>query len=151
MSATPFLFSCDMEVRGYELDAWGHVNNAVYLNYLEHARWQMGRQMPLFDTQALDLLPVVRHVTLDYRCETRMHDQLRVSLWPRRIGTTSFTLGGGIVVRAADDPARVGQLALLATMVLTCVRRPQGTVPVPDSWRPHFPAQDPGEGLPPQA
>ena len=30
--------SCSLVVRSYELDIYGHVNNAVYLNYLEFAR-----------------------------------------------------------------------------------------------------------------
>jgi len=28
----------ELNVRHYECDAYGHVNNAIYLNYLEHAR-----------------------------------------------------------------------------------------------------------------
>ena len=34
-------YRTELEVRGYELDSYGHVNHAVYPSYLEHARWQM--------------------------------------------------------------------------------------------------------------
>ena len=30
----------EVEVRSYELDSYNHVNNAVYLNYLEYARME---------------------------------------------------------------------------------------------------------------
>lgn len=35
------IYRTTIEVRGYELDSYGHVNNAVYITYLEHARWKM--------------------------------------------------------------------------------------------------------------
>ena len=31
-------FKTELQVRSYELDFYGHVNNAIYLNYLEYAR-----------------------------------------------------------------------------------------------------------------
>lgn len=34
-------FKAEIQVRGYELDGYGHVNHAVYFNYAEHARWRM--------------------------------------------------------------------------------------------------------------
>ncbi|MBI3557946.1 MAG: acyl-CoA thioesterase [Deltaproteobacteria bacterium] len=35
------IFRVEIQVRGYELDGYGHVNHAVYLNYAEFARWRM--------------------------------------------------------------------------------------------------------------
>ena len=34
-------YRASLDVRGYELDGYGHVNHAVYINYLEFARWKM--------------------------------------------------------------------------------------------------------------
>ena len=39
----------ELEARGNELDSYGHVNNAVYLNYTEQARWDLFRQLGLLD------------------------------------------------------------------------------------------------------
>ena len=40
----------ELRARGNELDSYGHVNNAVYLNYNEQARWEIFRQLGLLDT-----------------------------------------------------------------------------------------------------
>lgn len=42
-------FKYKFQVRGYELDSFGHVNNAVYLNYYEQARWVMMQELGLLD------------------------------------------------------------------------------------------------------
>ena len=39
----------ELEARGNELDSYGHVNNAVYLNYTEQARWDLFRQLGILD------------------------------------------------------------------------------------------------------
>ena len=36
-------FSVSVSVRGYETDSQGHLNQAVYLQYAEHARWSILR------------------------------------------------------------------------------------------------------------
>lgn len=147
--ALTFPFSIDITVRGYEIDGWGHVNNAVYLQWLEHARWEMGAVDGFAALFGEGVLPVVRHVVLDYRAETVMGDHLRVSIWPRRVGTTSFVLGSAIRITQARDAARVGQVALVADLVFACTRKAKGKVAVPEVWRGYFPATDPGDALPP--
>lgn len=42
-------FKYQFQVRGYELDSFGHVNNAVYINYLEQARWEIVQKLGLLD------------------------------------------------------------------------------------------------------
>jgi acyl-CoA thioester hydrolase len=41
------VLTASVRVRTYELDSFGHVNNAVYLHYLEEARSEYLRQMGL--------------------------------------------------------------------------------------------------------
>jgi len=63
--------------RGYELDSYNHVNNAVYLNYFEHARWEYFREFDLYKFLKEDEnLPVVIDVHIRYQREIRLFDIL---------------------------------------------------------------------------
>lgn len=44
---TPKKYFYELEARGNELDSYGHVNNAVYLNYAEQARWVLFKDLGL--------------------------------------------------------------------------------------------------------
>ena len=61
-------YRCSFEVRGYEIDAFGHVNNANYLNYYEHARWQMlaEENITLESFKSWDRWPVIASVEVQY-------------------------------------------------------------------------------------
>lgn len=66
-------------VRGYELDSYGHVNNAVYLNYLEQARWQFMRDKGYLDKiNNEELFLVVTETTIRYIREANLFDELVV-------------------------------------------------------------------------
>jgi YbgC/YbaW family acyl-CoA thioester hydrolase len=143
-----FPFSTEIDVRGYEIDSFGHVNNAVYLNWLEHARWELGL------THALDLtnketLSVVRHVTLDYRAQTLLGDRVRISIWGRHVGNTSFSYGNAIrIISSRQDPSRAGTVVATSNMIFACIDRKGQKAAVPEKWRAFFPSKDPGETLP---
>jgi YbgC/YbaW family acyl-CoA thioester hydrolase len=65
--------------RGYELDSYGHINNAVYLNYFEHARWEYFRELDIYRSlQESDNLPVVTDVHIRYQREIRLFDELTI-------------------------------------------------------------------------
>ena len=143
-----FPFTSEIDVRGYELDSFGHVNNAVYLQWLEHARWELSltHALALTDRGAL---PLVRHVSLDYRAQTLLGDRVRIGIWTRHLGNTSFTYGNAIrIVSSRRDATRAGTLVATGTVVFACMGRDGNKAPVPEAWRAYFPATDPGEALP---
>jgi acyl-CoA thioester hydrolase len=71
------MFEYSLTTRGYELDSYGHVNNAVYLNYFEQARWEIFRQLDLINYfSEQHLLLVVTEVHARYSREVRLFDEL---------------------------------------------------------------------------
>ncbi|MER6118437.1 acyl-CoA thioesterase [Streptomyces sp. A0642] len=74
-------FFVDVTVRGYELDTQGHLNQAVYLQYAEHARWELLRAAGLPQEKLLadGVGPVALEVTVKYRKELRGGERVRVS------------------------------------------------------------------------
>ena len=66
-----------LTVRGYELDSYGHVNNAVYLQYFEQARWEYMKAEGLLEKineQTLFLVVVDTHIR--YMRESNLFDEL---------------------------------------------------------------------------
>ena len=75
------VFSVPVTVRGYELDTQGHLNQAVYLQYSEHARWEMLRAAGIGqnDLIAGGIGPIVVEVNVKYLRELRGGDEVDVT------------------------------------------------------------------------
>jgi acyl-CoA thioester hydrolase len=73
-------FQVRIAVRGYELDPQGHVNQSVYLQYGEHARWECLRAAGVSGAGmvAAGVGPVALETTIRYRAELRGGDQVDV-------------------------------------------------------------------------
>ncbi|MGA4838815.1 acyl-CoA thioesterase [Streptomyces sp. G45] len=79
MSQEPY--SVSITVRGYETDSQGHLNQAVYLQYAEHARWSVLREAGISQEALLSkgVGPVALENTIRYRSELRAGDEVTVS------------------------------------------------------------------------
>lgn len=78
-------------MRFRDLDPMGHVNNAVYLSYCEFARTQFYMKHA-FKRSLHDIDFILAHVDIDYVAAAEWGDEVVVSVWPSRIGESSFTL-----------------------------------------------------------
>jgi acyl-CoA thioester hydrolase len=66
------MYEVRIDIRWRDIDAYGHVNNAVYLNYLEEARdaWVQKVLGPVADTWDF----VLARVAIDFRNELKQDD-----------------------------------------------------------------------------
>jgi acyl-CoA thioester hydrolase len=85
-------FEHELDVRFRDCDPMGHVNNAVYLTYLEAARFAWWRHT--FGPDGLrEHGFIVARVEIDYRRPALPGDRLIVRMRVEAIGTSSFTVG----------------------------------------------------------
>jgi len=81
-----------LEVRDYECDMEGIVNNAVYMNYLEHARHayikQKGFTFAAFTQRGIHL--VVTRIEADYLYPLRSGDKFYITASMERVSKLRF-------------------------------------------------------------
>src|SRR5947209_4061766 len=104
-------YTLAVEVNLRDLDALGHVNNAVYVTWLETARnrWVFGLTGK---TRPDEFDFILARTVIDYRAPASFLDALGVSLRPVRVGRSSWELAYEI------RDARDGRLLVEATSVL---------------------------------
>lgn len=78
-----YSFSMDIDVRDYELDSEGIVNNANYLHYLEHTRHAFCKQAgySFAQMEAEGIIPVLSRIEVDYKTPLRSGDTMTSCLW----------------------------------------------------------------------
>jgi acyl-CoA thioester hydrolase len=111
-------FAVPIIVRGYELDTQGHLNQAEYLHYAEHARWEFLRTWGITQDKLLasGVGPVTLETTIRFMRELRGGDRVEVTCafeWneSKTFGLTQrFVLADGTL--AAELTAVCGVLDL---------------------------------------
>ena len=122
------LFSMEMKVRDYECDMQGRVNNAVYQNYLEHARHEflLSRQISFADLARRGINLVVTRAELDYKLPLTSGETFMVDLDLERISPLRFAFSQEI--RRSSDH----KLVLVAKIIATGIN---------DRGRPELPPE----------
>jgi acyl-CoA thioester hydrolase len=126
------LFSHRLEVRFRDCDPMGHVNNAVYLTYLEQARFSHWRALWGFrqpDPPSPVPGVILARVEIDYRSQARDGDRLEIRIGLSAIGRTSFAYDYEIV---DDQGTLVATAKSVQVMYDYAAGRP---VPVPAEIR----------------
>lgn len=106
-----FRLASDAQVRFADTDALGHVNNAVYLNYLEIARVDYLQQV-LGRKDVKDFGVILARVEIDYKSPAFHHETLRVGCRVESLGGSSINMA----YRLEDK--KTGRLVALAKTVL---------------------------------
>lgn len=103
----------DVEVRFRDTDALGHVNNAVYLSYLESGRLAYMREVfAVTDWRKIEF--IVARVEIDYRSPSFVGEMLTVGTRVCRLGGASFDMDYRIIDK------KKGRLVAQAKTVQVC-------------------------------
>jgi acyl-CoA thioester hydrolase len=111
------VFAIELDVRDYECDLQGVVNNAHYLHYLEHARhlFLKARGIDFAAWAARGVHLVVTRAEIDFRYPLRSGDRFRVVVRAERESRLRFAFPQEIV-RLPDE-----QLIVRARIVGTAI------------------------------
>jgi acyl-CoA thioester hydrolase len=124
------IFSHRIEVRFRDCDPLGHVNNAVYLTYLEQARLFYWRSLWNFG-EVSESVPgvIMARAEIDYRLPARYGQHLEVRIDLAAVGRTSFTYDYEIL----DEEGRT--VASARTVQVMYDYRTSKPVPIPQEIR----------------
>ena len=94
-----------IKVKSYEIDLYGHVNNATYLNYLEHGRIKSLAQTGKSFKQYMDenIFIVIAKINILYLKLAFLDDELDILTTIKSVGRTSVVLNQEIYNRTREE------------------------------------------------
>lgn len=73
----------DLDIYPYQIDFIGHVNNAVYIHWMEIGRTKLLEAigMPIHQVSQQGFAPVLTHTSISYKSPLFLNDSVRVKIW----------------------------------------------------------------------
>ena len=128
-----------LEVRFRDIDAFGHVNNASFVTYLEQARVRF-----LIDTLEVDVvqsLPLIlAALKVDFRSPIHFGQEVGIGTRVDWIGNTSLSMSHRMTASDPSDGERL--VADASTILVAYDYERERPMRVPDEWRAAFAAHE---------
>ena len=126
-----FHFSTPIKIRFRDLDAFGHVNNAVYFTFMEMARVEYFKQLGLLQPGELPSpFFIIAEATCQFKAPIDMTTPLIIQVRVSRLGNSSFDMEYRLV-----DEVSGAVLAGGRTVQVTFDYAANRSVPLPAEWR----------------
>ena len=101
-SLEDFLFHHNIPTRWKDMDSFGHINNAVYLTYIEDARTTLFKRWNL---NSQNKSVIVASLKIDYFTQIKHPSKLIIGSKISRIGNSSFDIQSAIFIDGLKKPA----------------------------------------------
>jgi len=126
-----FQVEVDIQVRFGDTDALGHVNNAVYLSWMELGRMAFtDKLLPQIDWSKTGF--ILAHVSIDYVEPVFLKDKVKVYMRAGKTGTKSVVLECLITKtdKNGERPTAKGTNIIVAFDYVT-----NKSLPIPEDWK----------------
>jgi len=106
-----FKFQHSVNTRWKDLDAFRHINNAVFLSYIEDARIVLLKRWKI---NYADKSLIVASVKIDYLKQVKHPTSLIIGQKVSRIGNKSFDIQSAIFVKKKSEPVCISTITSVA-------------------------------------
>ncbi|MDE6198089.1 MAG: acyl-CoA thioesterase [Muribaculaceae bacterium] len=118
-----------LQIRFNDVDMFGHVNNAVYVQFMDMGKLAYFKQFMAGGFEKEEAVPVVADIHCTYYAPTLIDERIEVLTALETIGSSSFVLQQRIV--AADGSVK----CTARTVMVNIDTRTGAPTPVSDRWR----------------
>ena len=106
-----YKFQHTLQTRWKDLDAFRHINNAVFLSYIEDARIILLKRWKInYDKKSL----IVASVKIDYLKQVNHPSSLAIGQRVSRLGTKSFDIESAVFVKGDKVPSCISTITSVA-------------------------------------
>ena len=115
LNPSDYPHSIKKQVFLHETDAFGHTNNVTFFQYLESARFELLKEIHLFDPRDIHSCNyILAHAECDYKKISRYDDVLVIYSRVAEIGKSSFRIEHLMINERTGDLVATGKVVLVS-------------------------------------